>query len=572
MLPSSTRSTMVNIALAIALLLSTRLPVLATAQDAAPIAKPSDDSTAAAAIENLAMGRFKPDEPGATIIVMRNGKTIFRKAYGLANVAAKTPLKPDDVLRIGSVTKQFTAVGILMLADAGKLALSDEISKYVPMFPAKDKSVTIEHLLTHTSGIPNFTDNAEYRINRNKLSSQAEVVARFKDLPLSFEPGSRWAYSNSGYFLLGMVIEKVSGKSYADFIAEKIFIPLGMADTAYEGFERSAKRRVEGYQDANGKFSVAQKIDMSVPFSAGAMVSTVDDLARWDAAITAGKFLKPETWKKAFTAYTLADGKKTTYGYGWGVAKVQGKDAITHTGGIDGFSSVATHVPGDKVFVAVLRNAISGSGTHVDLANRMVAILIGRPIREIAEVKIAPTVFDAYAGRYELGPNFVLRVFRDGNRFMTQATGQGPAEVFAESEDKFFLRVTDAQIEFVKSASGKVESLVLFQGGREMSAKRLPDEPAVVRKEVNLSTAQLDKLVGEYPLAAGFVLSVFRDGETLMARATGQGAFQLFAESEEKFFSKVADIRVEFKKDATGNVASLVLFQAGMETPAKKNK
>jgi D-alanyl-D-alanine carboxypeptidase len=568
---SPNRLTMLNIGLVVAVMCSTLFPVVGGAQQVLPAATPSDDAAAAAAIESLAKSRFKADEPGATIIATRNGKTVFRKAYGLADIAAKTPLKPDDVLRIGSVTKQFTAVGILMLADEGKLALGDDVSKYVPTFTSKSKPVTIEHLLTHTSGIPNFTDDAEYRINRGKLSSQAEVVARFKDLPLSFEPGSRWAYSNSGYFLLGMVIEKVSGKRYADFLAEKIFNPLGMENTAYEGFERSAKRRVEGYQDADGKFSIAQKIDMSVPFSAGAMVSTVDDLARWDAAITAGKLLKPETWKKAFTAYTLTDGKKTTYGYGWGIVKVQGKDAITHTGGIDGFASVATHVPGDKVFVAVLRNSIGGSSNHTDLATRTAAILVGRPMREFTQIKIAPNVFDAYVGRYELGPNFVLRVYREGNRFMTQATGQGPVEVFAETEDKFFLRVVEAQIKFVRSAAGKVESLVLFQGGREMPAKRLPDEPVVARKEVSLSAAQLDKLVGEYPLAVGFVLSVFRDGETLLARATGQGAFQLFAESEEKFFAKVADIRVEFKKDAAGNVTGLVLFQAGMETPAKKN-
>ncbi|MBC7622769.1 MAG: DUF3471 domain-containing protein, partial [Aeromicrobium sp.] len=337
-----------------------------------------------------------------------------------------------------------------------------------------------------------------------------------------------------------------------------------------------AKRRVEGYENANGKFNVAEKIDMSVPFAAGAMVSTVDDLARWDAAIAAGKLLQPETWKKAFTAYTLTDGKKATYGYGWGVVKVQGKDAVSHTGGIDGFSSVAIHFFDDKVFVAVLRNSIEAADRPSDLANRMAAILVGQPMRELAEIKIAQNVFDAYVGRYQLGPNFVLRVYREGEKFMAQATGQGPTEIFAEAEDKFFLRVVDAQIKFARSAAGKVESLVLFQSGREIPAKRLPEEPTVPRKEVNLSTVELDALVGEYPLAAGFVLTVFREsdkqGEKLMARATGQGAFQIFAESNDKFFAKVADIRIEFKKDAAGSVTGLVLFQAGMETPAKKSK
>ncbi len=551
------------------ILLVAGLAGTAIAQSTAPA--PSD-ATLVASIDAVVKSRFNADAPGATIIAMRKGQVIYRSAAGLADVATKTPLKPDDVLRIGSVSKQFTSVAILMLADEGKLSVSDEVSKYIPSFPAKVKPVTIEHLLTHTAGIPNFTDLPDYSYARQLPSTREQVLNRFKDLPLEFEPGSRYAYSNSGYFLLGMIIEKVSGKSYPEFLAERIFKPLAMNDSAYEGFERGSKKRVEGFVKANNAYMVAQKVDMSVPFAAGALVSTVDDLARWDAAITAGKLLKPETWKKAHSAYTLNDGKTIPYGYGWSVVKLQGVDAVSHTGGIDGFVSYAIRVPSEQVFVAVLRNVIDGTAEHVDAGNRIAAILIGKPMVERIAVKIDAAKFDQYVGSFQLAPGFVLRVFRDGEQLMAQATGQGANPIFAESEDKFFLRIVNAQIHFGRGADGKVDSLVLFQGGRETKAARLADAPAVAKKEVTVSAAAMASLEGEYEIVPGFVATVFRDGEKLMAQATGQSAFQLFAESETAWFAKVADIKIEFNRESTGAVSSLKLTQTGRDTIAKKIK
>jgi len=236
---------------------------------------------------------YKADAPGSTIIVTKDGKTVFRKAYGMADTGAKLAMSPDMSLRLGSITKQFTAVAILKLAEQGKLSVGDDFRKYLPDFPDKGKTITIEHLLTHTSGIPSYTGLPGFRASMAKDVTVNELIATFKDLPLEFAPGARFAYNNSGYILLGAVIEKVSGQRYADFMATQIFDPLGMQHTAYEGFERNKVLAARGHEGRDGAFRPAAALSMTLPYAAGSLVSTVDDLARWDAAITAGKLLKP---------------------------------------------------------------------------------------------------------------------------------------------------------------------------------------------------------------------------------------------------------------------------------------
>jgi len=234
---------------------------------------------------------FKPDWPGATVIVTRDGKPVFRKAYGLANVAEKTPMQPDMQLRIGSITKQFTAVGILMLAEQGKLSVKDDIRKYLPDFPDKGSTITIEHLLQHTSGIPNYTALKAFRSLPEEGVTLDQVLGVFAKEPLDFKPGERYSYSNSGYFLLGLVIEKMSGMKYHDFVAKNIFEPLGMQDTAQEGFERSARRHIKGHRLSGKEIVAVKDIDVTLAYSAGALVTTADDMARWDAAVSSGKLL-----------------------------------------------------------------------------------------------------------------------------------------------------------------------------------------------------------------------------------------------------------------------------------------
>ncbi len=557
--------------LTLAIAVALAWPAAAVAEAPAAVTT-SAAASPAAAIDAALTAEFKSGEPGAAVIVMKDGKPLFRKAYGMANIEKGVALEPQMVFRIGSLTKQFTAVAILMLAEQGKLSVSDDISKRLPDFPTQGKKITIEHLLTHTSGIANYTDPPEYMGNMHKDRTVSEMIDTFRNAPLQFEPGERFAYSNSGYFLLGAIIEKVSGMSYADFVARNIFEPLGMKDTAYEGYERSTARRVEGYGRApTGGYVVARPVSMTQPFAAGSFMSTVDDLARWDAAITAGKLLKAESWKKAFTPYTLNNGQKSIYAYGWMVRKFRGSDVIEHTGGINGFVTYAMRLPADRVYVAVLMNALGREASPTYLAQKAAAIAVGKPFPELKAIKLDNKTLDQYEGTYKVDDKTNRIVMRVNDQLMVQR-GQTRAALQPYAENEFFIANSFTRFKFVKDASGKVVQLVASPNGDgEEINPRTGDKPAE-RKSVAVSAQAFDTLVGEYQLAPGFIMTVSRDGTRFFTQATGQQPIEIFAESETRFFPRVIEATLQFVKDADGKVTEFVLTQNGRDMRAKKIK
>ena len=558
--PSTTRawSPVATSLLAVSLFFS----ALVHAQDAA-----NTDAALAKSIEATLAPHFKADEPGATVIVTRDGRPIYRGAFGLADVEKKTPLKPDDVLRIGSLTKQFTAVAILMLADQGKLSVADPITKYLSDYPKTGDAVTIEHLLTHTSGVPSYTASPDYESSMSKAVTVNEMIARFKDQPLQFAPGSKWDYSNSGYFLLGAIIERVSGMSYADFVAKNIFEPLGMKDSAYEGYERSSKKRVEGYANST---RVAPPLHMSQPYAAGSLLSSVDDLAKWDAAITAGKLLKPETWKRAFTAYTLIDGSKTVYGYGWGVRKLQGQDALAHSGGINGFVSYGVRLPESKVYAAMLFNRGGGASTTY-LTDKIAAIAMGKPYKEMKAVTLDNATLDKHIGIYKLDEKTNRTVTREGNQLFIQRTGGGKGPISAASATEFFLPNSFTTFTFETDADGETTHLVVSQASGTDKSPRVAKLPPAAKKPFPLAASVFDQYVGVYTIAPGIAMTISREGEKFLTQVTGQSLIEIFAEAEDKFFAVVVDAQIRFVKGADGKVDRLVIIQGGRDTPAKRN-
>lgn len=540
------------------------LSTTATAQDAANL-----DAILAKNIDAALAPHFKSDEPGAAVIVTKNGKTIYRNAFGLAHLEKKTPLKPDDVLRIGSVTKQFTAVSILLLADQGKLTLSDPITKHLTDYPKTGDSITIEHLLTHTSGVTSYTDMPEYLGNMEKKLAVNDIIARFKDLPLKFAPGTRWEYSNSGYFLLGAIIERASGMRYAEFVAKHIFVPLNMQDSAYEGFERSTKRRVEGYSD---RAKVAAAIDMSQPYAAGSLVSTVDDLAKWDAAINAGKLLKPTIWKQAFSPYTLTNGSKTSYGYGWQVRKLQGSDALAHSGGINGFVSMGIHVPEPKIYVAMLSNRSGGGGaTPTFLAEKIAAIAMGKPYKDLQPITLDNAALDKHIGIYQIDDKTTRTITREGNQLFIQRTGGSKGAIVPGSATEFFMPNSFATYTFEVDAAGETTHLVVNQASGTDKSARISKVPPAAPKSVAMSATAFDQYVGVYSITPTVTLTISRNEDKFFAQLTGQGPLEILAEAEDKFFVTRVEAKIQFARDAAGKVNQLTLFQRGRETVAKRN-
>lgn len=517
-------------------------------------------------IDAAIAGYYKADGPGATVIVVKDGKTVLRRAYGMADAAARKPLSPDASLRLGSITKQFTATAILMLAEEGKLALSDDITRFFPDYPSGGKKITVEHLLTHTSGIASYTSKNAYAAGMAKDLTVAQMIDSFKNDPLDFEPGTQYRYNNSGYFLLGAIIEKVSSQPYATFLEQRIFTPLGMRDTAYEGHERGKAPRALGHSVGEKGFERASALSMTQPYAAGALVSTVDDLARWDAAIGAGKLLSPASWRRAFTPYTLANGKSTGYGYGWEVRKLMGAPVIAHGGGINGFSTYAQRLPEQKVFVAVLSNADGGLVNPAVVANRAAAIAIGKPFPEFKEIALDGATLARYAGVYEID-KATTRTFRhEGNGLTMQRSGRPPLALKAFSQNGFFIPDGLEYFEFTRNDKGEVSSVNMMRDGEAIPHPRIGDAPAP-RTAAKIAPAAFDARVGRYQLAPGFILSLSREGERLFAQATGQPKLEIFAQDENVFFARAVEAEVRFDG---ADSSYLVLHQNGQQIKAPR--
>lgn len=406
-------------------------------------------------------------------LIARNGQILLDKGYGYADLEWQIPDTPETKFRLGSMTKQFTAAGILLLEERGKLSTDDIVKKYMPDAPAAWDKITIYNLLTHTSGIPNFTSFPDYRSSEGTPTTPAQLVARFRDKPLDFQPGEKWSYSNSGYVLLGYLIEKISGQTYQNFIQENFFKPLGMNDSGYDSNSAIILNRASGYAPGPGGPVNAGYIDMSIPFSAGALYSTTHDLLRWDEALYGGKVLSPAALKKMTTPF------KQNYACGLMVQTVQGHTVYEHGGGIEGFNTDMAYYPDERLALIALSN-LNGNAPS-SIVEQLGQVAHGEKVvlpSERKVITVAPDILARYVGVYGLAPSFNLNITLVDGQLISQATGQGKVPLFAESETMFFTKVVNAEIEFPKDEKGPASQLILHQNGRDTTGKRLDDVEA----------------------------------------------------------------------------------------------
>lgn len=317
------------------------------------------------------------------VMVGIDGKIVFEKAYGLGDEEWGAANTVHTKFRIASLGKQFTAACILLLQERGRLNVRDPISRYLDGLAVAWQAITVHQLLTHTSGIPNYTSSPEIaRINRTGATPQ-QMIELVLEKPLDFMPGRNWSYSNTGYVLLGMIIEKISGQSYADFLKTSIFEPLGMRDSGYDRAKEILKERASGYQIIDGHTANADFIDMSVPFSAGGIYSTVEDMYRWNEALTAGgKLLSADSLKQMFTEYPEATHERQHYGYGVVISRLKlGRLLYYHGGGVEGFSSSIQRYPNDRVCIVILSNL--DSYKPWELSDRIASDLFSRPLSTV---------------------------------------------------------------------------------------------------------------------------------------------------------------------------------------------
>lgn len=303
--------------------------------------------------------------PGLALAIVRDGKLVKAKGYGLASLELNVPVLRKTAFELGSITKQFTAMAIMMLVEEGKVRLDERITTYLSGLPDAWRNVTVRHLLTHTSGIKSYTE--VHRFDRITLAdtSPEEVIQTVADYPLKFQPGEKWEYSNTGYYLLGLIVEKASGKPYATFLQERIFGPLGMNRTRLNDLKAVIPDRSSGYSWRGSGYRNATAISMTWPYAAGALLSTVEDLAKWDAALYTEKLVKQTSLDQMWTPATLKDGKSTEYGFGWFIGKMNEHRLIGHSGGIPGFSTDIARYVDDRLTVIALLNQERGDGSVI---------------------------------------------------------------------------------------------------------------------------------------------------------------------------------------------------------------
>lgn len=408
-------------------------------------------------------------EANGAVLVAQKGKILFEEGYGFKDFASNQLNDDHSIFQIGSVTKQFTSAVILRLQAAGKLSVDDRLSKYFPGLPHAD-SIMLKHLLTHTSGLYNYTRDGDFMQHRATIpQSREQMMALFKDKPLGFAPGTQWEYSNTNYMLLGYVIEMVTGKTYEQTVRESVLMPLAMGSSGFDFAHLQSPYKATGYSHLGDHPEPAPIVDSTASYAAGALYSTVEDLYKWDRALYTSSVLTPEERREAFTPVM------NHYGYGWLIDSMYGRPILTHGGGIFGFTSSILRFPGDETVIILLDN--SGSSHLDEIQRKLAAIVFGQPYslpEELKEVSVDDSTLRSYTGEYEIKPGFVLTITLDGHALLAQATGQGKVQLHAQTQKMFFVKEFEAKIEFAGNAEGKAERIVLHQGDKETVAKRVP--------------------------------------------------------------------------------------------------
>ena len=501
-------------------------------------------------------------------------------AYGSLDKGDPRPLNGDTIFEIGSATKVFTSLLLADMVQRGEVALADPVAKYLPAdakVPERGgRAITLVDLSTHTSGLPRMPSNFNPKDPANPYADYTtELLFQFiSSYQLTRDIGSQFEYSNLGGGLLGQALAHRAGVDYEALVRSRITGPLGMNSTGITLSPQMKARLAVGHND---KLVTVPNWDLPALAGAGALRSSVNDMLTFLAA-NLGYVKSPLAPAMA----AMLSVRRPTgapgggeIGLGWLITKPSEDEIVWHNGGTGGYRSFIGYDAKTRVGVVVLSNTFTASGVD-DIGMHLLdshVPLLPAP-KEHKEITVDPKIFDGYVGQYQLAPNFILTVTREGDQLFTQATGQSKVQVFPESQRDFFLKVVDAQITFETDASGRATSLTLHQNGANVPAKRIEGEVAPAapkeRKEITVDPKLFDGYVGQYELAPNFILTITREGDQLFAQATGQPKVQIYPESQRDFFLKVVDAQITFETDASGRATSLTLHQNGANMPAKR--
>ncbi|MCH6256506.1 serine hydrolase [Puniceicoccaceae bacterium K14] len=524
-------------------------------------------------IPSLLESVVESESAGLSYLVAKQGKVISTGAFGMADVEKGILLDENYKFRIGSVTKQFASVAILLLQEKGMLSIDDPLSKYIEDFPKGDE-VTLRHLLNHTSGIHSYTNERDFISGVTRPVAQERLINKIKNFEYDFEPGVDWAYNNSGYFLIGYVIEKASGMPLGEFWKAALFEPLGMDDTGVYINGQVYENEALGYSLEDGNTTRALNWDMSHAGAAGNLYSTVYDLYLWNEALFGGKLLSESSFSDMIEPCVLSDGTKaerfgTYYGLGVMISDVHGYKSISHGGGLQGFLSALTRFVDEEITVVTLSNShpttIKYSGSY---SNQIGLLAIDLPPLGTVEIidKELDTDWSEYVGRYDYG-QAVNTVSLEDDQLYTRLTGQRSFKLYNASEDKFYLKEVVAECEFQRDGSGNVTGLRHTQNGRSFIAQKM--EPIEV---VEIDKGVYELFLGDYELNDQLTVSITKDEDKLWAQATGQGRFEIVPVSKFEYQAKEVNAKIVFSENGEGEVDSFTLYQAGAVMKAPRIK
>ena len=425
-------------------------------------------------IDAIMQEQIKPNGPGAAVAVVKAGEVIHRQGYGLANLEWAVPVQPDTVFRLASITKQFTATAIMLLQEQGKLNVNDALTKFLPDYPTSGHEITIHHLLTHTSGIKSYTDIDNWFPHKiiHDMTPQ-ELCAVFSQIPFDFKPGTQFRYNNSGYYLLGMIIEKVSGVSYEQFMQENIFQPLGMKQSYYLNNEPIIPKRASGYARAEQGFRNANYLSMTQPYAAGSLGSTVDDLVLWDRAVREHRLVSAATQALMFAPVTLADGKTESYGYGWALHEYRGCHFVSHGGGIHGFSTFIAQFQHEPLSIIILTNqeGFDAGGNALKIAR----LVLGLPVLVREPTTISSAAMERVTGTYALNKRWpwIISQQADGLRLKTDKE----TRLLPLTETTFYPEDdVENELHFAEENAGKFQQMIIKSPLASFTLPRIQEE------------------------------------------------------------------------------------------------
>jgi CubicO group peptidase (beta-lactamase class C family) len=410
-------------------------------------------------LDELMTAYSKVNKFNGSVLVSQNGKILLEKGYGVKNAQNKMLNDANSIYQIYSITKTFTSTVILKLVELKKLSVTDKLSKFYPEFPKGD-SITIENLLTHTSGIYDYTQG-----NNMPDLTEKSFIDFIKTKPLDFSPGTNWSYSNSGYWLLGFIIKKVTGISYENAVKKYIFSPLKMTHSGFDFKDLSSKNKTTGYEVFNDEIK-KEAIVYSPPgaFAAGAIYSTIGDLYKYHTGLQAFRIVSKQTLKKAYTDF------KNKYGYGWMINSYEGKEIVSHGGGAAGYRSNFVRIPKENICIILLNNTENANLESV--TKKLFNVVFNKPYKVPSEIKLGKEVLSKYVGCYAVNPTFCMYISIEGGRLAAQGKGQGKTIVLAQTENYFSAEEADGYLEFQMDENNVCSELIIHQGGKDISAKR----------------------------------------------------------------------------------------------------